>query len=75
MEHAHHSGLEHYIRPRWRRYGLRLILMAILWVALNGADGKSWIVGAPIVVLAAAANFPFLAGEMGEMGSGLDILQ
>ena len=48
------------MRPRWRRFVLRLVLMALLWLALNGADGKSWIVGAPIVVLAAAVNFPFL---------------
>lgn len=60
MEHARHNGLEHYLRPRWRRVGFRLILMALLWLALNGADGKSWIVGAPVVVLAAAVNYPFL---------------
>ncbi|MGE5306860.1 MAG: Na+/H+ antiporter subunit E [Alphaproteobacteria bacterium] len=34
--------------------------MSLLWLALNGADVKSWIVGLPTAILAAAINFPSL---------------
>ena len=60
MEHSQKRGLQHSVPPRWRRFGLRLGLMALLWLALNGTDAKSWIVGAPTVILAAAVNIPFL---------------
>jgi len=41
---------------RWRSAARRILLLAGLWIGLNGADGSSWIVGAPIVVLAAAVS-------------------
>lgn len=60
MEDNHQSGRESYVRDRWRRFGFRLILLSLLWLALNGDDLKSWIIGGPTIVLAAAVNFPFL---------------
>lgn len=60
VRHGYTTAMERYVRPRWRRFALRLSLMALLWFALNGTDGKSWIVGVPTVILAAAVNFPFL---------------
>lgn len=37
---------------RGRRFRARLMLMALLWLGLNGADGKAWIVGGPVVLAA-----------------------
>lgn len=39
---------------------LRLLVLALLWLALNGSDAASWIVGAPTVLAGAAINQPFL---------------
>jgi multicomponent Na+:H+ antiporter subunit E len=39
-----------------RRFGVRLVLLAGLWWALNPGDPASWIVGGPVVVLAAWAG-------------------
>lgn len=52
--------LRQIIKPRYQRFGFRLILMAGLWFALNGADAKSWLVGVPTAIVAAAINLPFL---------------
>jgi len=43
-------------QSRSRRIGSllwRALWLALLWLALNGADHRSWIVGAPVVLLAA----------------------
>lgn len=60
MQHSVHRLFEYLGRARWRRYLLRLGMLGLLWFGMNGSDGKSWIVGAPTVMLAAAINFPFL---------------
>lgn len=60
MQHARHLRLANLIKPRWQRFGWRLVLIATLWFVLNGADAQSWIVGVPTVILAAAVNIPFL---------------
>ncbi len=37
---------------RLRRYLVRAVWMALLWLGLNGLDGNSWIVGTPVVLVA-----------------------
>jgi multicomponent Na+:H+ antiporter subunit E len=36
-----------------RRFFVRLALMALIWLGLNGADWSSWIVGGPVAFAAA----------------------
>ena len=36
-----------------RRFLARLALLALIWLGLNGADWSSWMVGGPVVVVAA----------------------
>lgn len=43
-----------------RRFGLRLLLLALIWLGLNGADFKSWIVGGPVVFTAAWLSLQLL---------------
>jgi multicomponent Na+:H+ antiporter subunit E len=45
-----------------RRVVWRALVLALLWAALNGADGRSWIVGAPVVALAAWMSGRLAAG-------------
>ena len=35
------------------RFLVRCVLMALIWLGLNGADWSSWIVGGPVVIAAA----------------------
>jgi multicomponent Na+:H+ antiporter subunit E len=42
---------------RWRGAVSRAAMLALLWVGFNGLDGRSWLVGFPIVVLATWASF------------------
>jgi multicomponent Na+:H+ antiporter subunit E len=36
-----------------RRFLVRVALMALIWIGLNGTDGNSWIVGGPMVLASA----------------------
>lgn len=40
--------------PRWRRYLWPGAIAALIWLGLNGDDLGSWVIGAPVVVAAAA---------------------
>lgn len=37
----------------WGCFLRRVLVLALLWAALAGTDGRSWMVGAPVVALAA----------------------
>jgi multicomponent Na+:H+ antiporter subunit E len=40
-------------RPGWQGWVRRLVLFSVLWWILTGGAADSWLIGAPIVVLAA----------------------
>lgn len=44
-------------RGRGRGVVSRAFMLALLWVGFNGMDGRSWLVGLPLVVLATWASF------------------
>lgn len=46
--------------PGLRRYLARAIWMALLWLGLNGLDGKSWMVGGPVALAAAWVSVKLL---------------
>lgn len=43
-----------------RRVIARLALMALVWSGMNGADWRSWIVGGPVVIVAAWVSVTLL---------------
>ena len=46
--------------PAYRRFLARLLLMALIWLGLNGTDLASWTIGAPVAVAAAWVSLKLL---------------
>mgnify|MGYP000886534768 CR=1 FL=1 len=44
----------------WRRFAARAALATLVWLGLNGADWRSWIVGVPAAILAAWVSMRLL---------------
>jgi len=61
-------------RPLWLRAAVRLLVFAVIWWLLADGNLQSWLIGAPVVVLAAVASLA-LAERAGLRWSPLGIVR
>jgi len=69
------TAVPHPVRPAHPpavagRFIARLVLMALVWSGMNGADWRSWLVGGPIVLAAALVSVTLLPDTRWRLSAG-----